>query len=215
MNAITLTIPHLTSDGFAELCQANEELQLERAVTGEVIIMPPTFPWTGKQNSGLNAQLWYWNDQRSLGIVFDSSTGFTLPNGAVISPDASWVSNQRWEALTKSQQQEEFSPLCPDFVIELRSSSDTLKKLREKMQEYLDNGVRLGWLIDSKTQQVEIYRPGQDVEILNTPSNVSGEDVLPGFVLNLNKVWWTELDIIRASLFKRLRFHLQAQLPNF
>ena len=189
MNAITLTIPHLTSNGFAELCQANEELQLERAATGEVIIMPPTFPWTGKQNSGLNAQLWYWNDQRSLGIAFDSSTGFTLPNGAVISPDACWVSNQRWEALTTSQHQEEFSPLCPDFVIELRSSSDTLKKLREKMQEYLDNGVRLGWLIDSKTQQVEIYRPGQDVEILKTPNNISGEDVLPGFTLNLNKVW--------------------------
>lgn len=107
----------------------------------------------------------------------------------MISPDASWVSNQRWESLTTSQQQEEFSPLCPDFVIELRSSSDILKKLREKMQEYLDNGVRLGWLIDSKTQQMEIYRPGQVVEILKTPNNVSGEDVLPGFVLNLNKVW--------------------------
>lgn len=115
--------------------------------------------------------------------------GVSIPNGAVISPDTSWVSNQRWESLTTSQQQEEFSPLCPDFVIELRSSSDTLKKLREKMQEYLDNGVRLGWLIDSKTKQVEIYRPGQDVEILKTPNNVSGEDVLPGFELNLNKVW--------------------------
>ena len=189
MNAITLTIPHLTSDGFAELCQANKELQLERAATGEVIIMPPTFPWTGKQNFGIIAQLGAWIEKTGLGIGFDSSTGFTLPNGAVISPDASWVSNQRWEALTTSQQQEEFSPLCPDFVIELRSSSDTLKKLREKMQEYLDNGVRLGWLIDSKTQQVEIYRPGQDVEILKTPNNISGEDVLPGFVLNLNKVW--------------------------
>lgn len=209
MNAITLTIPHLTSDGFVELCQANEELQLERAATGEVMIMPPTFPWTGKQNSGLNAQLWYWNDQRSLGIVFDSSTGFTLSNGAVISPDASWVSNQRWETLTTSQQRQEFSPLCPDFVIELRSSSDTLKKLREKMQEYLDNGVRLGWLIDSKTQQVEIYRPGQAVEILKTPNNVSGEDVLLGFVLNLNKIWWTELGIIRASPLETSRFHLQ------
>ena len=189
MNAITLTIPHLTSDGFVELCQANEELQLERAVTGEVIIMPPTFLWTGKQNFGIIAQLGAWIEKTGLGIGFDSSTGFTLPNGAVISPDASWVSNQRWEALTTSQQQEEFSPLCPDFVIELRSSSDTLKKLREKMQEYLDNGVRLGWLIDSKTQQVEIYRIGQNVEILKTPNNVSGEDMLPGFVLNLNKVW--------------------------
>ncbi len=189
INAITLTIPHLTPQGFRELCQANEDLQLELAATGEVIIMPPTFPWTGKQNSGLNAQLWNWNDQTGLGIVFDSSTGFTLPSGAVQSPDASWVSNERWNALTESQQREEFSPLSPDFVVELRSQSDSLKKLREKMQEYIDNGVRLGWLINSTKKQVEIYRPGQDVEVLPSPTTLSGEDVLPGFVLNLNKVW--------------------------
>lgn len=188
MNAITLNIPHLTGEGFAQLCQANEDLQLERAATGEVIIMPPTYPWIGKQNSGLNAQLWLWNDRTSLGIAFDSSAGFTLPNGAVKSPDATWVSNERWEALTPSQQQEEFSPLSPDFMVELRSSSDSLKKLQEKMQEYIDNGVRLGWLIDPKTKQVEIYRPGQDVEVLH-PTTVSGEDVLPEFELNLNKVW--------------------------
>lgn len=189
MDTITLTIPRLSAEGFLELCQANQDLQLERTATGEVIIMPPTFSWTGKQNSGLNAQLWNWNDQTGLGIVFDSSTGFTLPNSAVRSPDASWVTNERWEALSESQQREEFSPLSPDFVVELRSSSDSLKKLREKMQEYIDNGVRLGWLIDSTTKQVEIYRPGREVEVLESPALLSGEDLLPGFVLDLNRVW--------------------------
>jgi Uma2 family endonuclease len=189
MNAITLTIPRLSPADFIELCQANQDLQLELTATGEVLIMPPTFSWTGKQNSGLNAQLWNWNDQTGLGIVFDSSTGFTLPNSAIRSPDASWVSNERWEELSESQQKEEFSPLSPDFVVELRSSSDSLKKLREKMQEYIDNGVRLGWLIDFTTKQVEIYRPGQDVDVLESPATLSGENVLPGFVLRLNKVW--------------------------
>jgi len=189
MNAITLTIPRLSAKDFIELCQANQDLQLELTATGEVIIMPPTFPWTGKQNFGLIGQLWAWIERTGLGFGFDSSTGFTLPNRAVRSPDASWVSNERWEALTVSQQKEEFSPLSPDFVVELRSSSDSLKKLREKMQEYIDNGVRLGWLIDSTTKQVEIYRPGRDVEVLESPATLSGEDVLLGFVLDLNKVW--------------------------
>jgi Uma2 family endonuclease len=189
MNAIALTIPHLDAKGFVELCQANQNLRLERTANGEIIIMPPTYPWTGKQNSGLNAQLWLWNRQTGLGITFDSSTGFTLPNGAVRSPDVSWVSNERWEALTETQQKEEFSPLSPDFIVELRSSSDSLKKLREKMQEYSENGVRLGWLIDSKIKQVEIYRQGKDVEVLVSPTTVSGEDVLPGFVLDLTQVW--------------------------
>lgn len=193
--AITLTIPHLTSEGFLELCKANQGLQLERTATGEVIIMPPTFPWTGKQNSGLNAQLWNWNDRTSLGIVFDSSAGFTLPNGAVRSPDVSWVSKERWEALTEIQQKEEFSPLSPDFVVELRSSSDSLKKLREKMQEYIDNGVRLGWLIDSTTKRAIVYRPDQDLEVLESLATLSGEDVLPGFVLDLNKVWWGRITL--------------------
>lgn len=189
MNAITLSIPHLTAEGFLKLCQANQNLQLERSATGEVIVMPPTFPWTGKQNFGIIAQLGAWIERTGLGVGFDSSTGFTLPNGAVRSPDASWVSNERWEALTQSQQQEEFSPLSPDFVVELRSSSDSLEKLREKMREYVDNGIRLGWLIDPKTKQVEIYHLGRDFEVLQSPTTLSGEDVLPGFVLNLNKVW--------------------------
>ncbi|MBE9188993.1 Uma2 family endonuclease [Gloeocapsopsis crepidinum LEGE 06123] len=189
MNTITLKIPRLTAKEFVELCQANEHLQLERTATGEVIVMPPTYPWTGKQNFSLSVQLGAWIEKTGLGIGFDSSTGFTLPNGAVKSPDVSWVSNERWEALTESQQQEEFSPLAPDFVVELRSSSDSLDKLQAKMQEYTDNGVRLGWLIDPKTKQVEIYHPNSDVEVLQSPTTVSGEDVLPGFELNLNKIW--------------------------
>src|SRR4028118_373083 len=189
MDTITLTIPRLSAQGFLELCQANQDLQLERTATGEVIIMPPTFPWTGKQNFSLYIQLGVWNERAGLGVGFDSSAGFTLPTGAVRSPDVSGVSNERWEALTETQQKEEFSPLSPDFVIELRSNSDSLKKLREKMQEYIDNGVRLGWLIDTTKKQVDIYRLGQDVEVLQAPTTLSGEDVLPGFVLDLNKVW--------------------------
>ncbi|MGB5962889.1 MAG: Uma2 family endonuclease [Coleofasciculaceae cyanobacterium] len=186
---ITLTIPNLSTQGFSELCQANRDLRLELTATGEVIVMPPTHSWTGKQNFGLIAQVGAWISQTGLGLGFDSSTGFTLPSGAVRSPDVSWVSKERWEALTKIQQKEEFSPLSPDFVIELRSSSDSPKKLREKMQEYLDNGVLLGWLIDTTKKQVEIYRLGQDVEVLESPTTLSGEDILPGFVLDLNKIW--------------------------
>ncbi|MDF5726865.1 MAG: Uma2 family endonuclease [Rhizonema sp. PD38] len=152
MNAIALTIPYLNAKRFVELCQVNQDLQLELAATGEVVIMPPTYPWTGKKNFGIAGQLWAWNDRTNLGIGFDSSTGFTLPNGAVKSPDASWISHQRWESLSETQQQEEFSPLAPDFVVELRSSSDSIEKLREKMWEYINNGVRLGWLIDPKTK---------------------------------------------------------------
>ncbi|MBD2603220.1 Uma2 family endonuclease [Scytonema hofmannii FACHB-248] len=189
MNAITLNIPNLGIEGFYELCQANQDLQLERTATGEVIIMPPTYPWTGKKNFSLIGQLAVWIEKTGLGIGFDSSSGFTFPNGAVYSPDASWVSNEKWEALTQTQQEEEFSPLAPDFVVELRSSSDFLKKLREKMQEYINNGVRLGWLLDPKNKTIEIFRLGKEVEILESPTTVSGEDVLPGFELNLNKVW--------------------------
>ena len=188
MNPITLTIPNLTSKDFLKLCEANRDLRLERAATGEVIIMPPTTPWTGKKNFDLIGQLWLWNRQTGLGIALDSSTGITLPNGAVKSPDATWVSHERWNTLTEDEQQE-FSRLSPDFVVELRSKNDTLKELQEKMREYIDNGVRLGWLIDSKTQKVEIYKPGQDVVVLNAPTTISGEDVLPGFVLDLTSIW--------------------------
>ncbi|MBC6418705.1 MAG: Uma2 family endonuclease [Prochloron sp. SP5CPC1] len=189
MEAIPLTIPSLTPKGFVELCQANQDLNLERDAAGEVILMSPTFPWTGQQNFSLYVQLGIWIDRTGLGIGFDSSTGFTLPNGAVRSPDVSWVSNEHWRRLTESQKKEEFSPLAPDFVVELRSKSDSLQKLQSKMVEYRENGVKLGWLIDSGNKRVEIYRPSLDVEVLTSPTNLSGENILPGFVLNLEKIW--------------------------
>ncbi|NEQ83523.1 MAG: Uma2 family endonuclease, partial [Moorea sp. SIO2I5] len=129
-----------------------------------------------------------WSRQNNLGKVFDSNTGFTLPNGADRSPDASWVQQERWDALTPVEQ-ERFAPICPDFVVELMSPSDSLEKTRAKMREYMENGARLGWLINRKQRKTEIYRPHQAVEILNNPDTMSGEDVLPGFVLDLSTIW--------------------------
>ncbi len=189
MNSIALNIPKLDAEGFKQLCLVNEDLRFERASTGEVIIMPLRYPFTSSQNSAIIGQLGVWIEKTVLGIGFDSSTGFTLPNGAVYSPDASWVSNQKWDGLTQQQREEEFSPLAPDFVVELRSSSDSLKKLQNKMAEYIENGVRLGWLIDLKNKTIEIYQQAKEVEILESPQTVSGKDVLPGFELNLNKIW--------------------------
>ena len=178
----------LTGEQFWQLCQDNQDFQFERTATGELIIMPPTGGNTGKRNVKLITQLDLWNSQTRLGEVFDSNTGFTLPNGADRSPDASWVSRERWEALTP-EQQEKFIPLCPDFLVELMSPSDRLEKTRQKMQEYQENGARLGWLINRKQQQIEIYRLNQGVEILDHPNEISGEDVLPGFVLDLTTIW--------------------------
>ena len=191
MTAITLNLNSLiklTSEQFYQLCEENPDLKLERNANGELIAMPPTGGETGKRNVKLTTQLDVWNEQTELGEVFDSSTGFTLPNGADRSPDVSWVEKSRWSALTP-EQREKFIPLCPDFVIELVSPSDSLKKSQEKMQEYMENGCRLGWLINRKKREVEIYRPGQDVEVLQSPLILSGENVLPGFVLNLQKIW--------------------------
>jgi Uma2 family endonuclease len=191
MTAITLnlnSIIKLTSEQFYQLCEENPDLKLERNANGELIVMPPTGGETGKSNSKFNLQIGLWNDRTELGEVFDSSTGFTLPNKADRSPDVSWVEKSRWSALTP-EQREKFIPLCPDFVIELVSPSDSLKKSQEKMQEYMENGCRLGWLINRKKREVEIYRPGQDVEVLQSPLTLSGENVLPGFVLNLQKIW--------------------------
>ena len=191
MTAITLnlnSIIKLTSDQFYQLCEENPDLKLERNANGELIVMPPTGGETGKRNLTAGAQLWTWNEQTELGEAFDSSTGFTLPNKADRSPDVSWVEKSRWSALTP-EQKDKFIPLCPDFVIELLSPSDSLKKTQEKMQEYMENGCRLGWLINRKKREVEIYRPGQDVEVLQSPLTLSGENVLPGFVLNLQKIW--------------------------
>lgn len=150
--------------------------------------MPPTGGGTGKRNSEINLDLGLWNRQTQLGVVFDSSTCFKLPKGADYSPDASWIPLAKWEALTP-EQQEKFPPICPDFVIELRSPSDSLKALQGKMQEYLDNGTQLGWLINPKNRQVEIYRQGQEKQVLDNPPTLSGEEVLPGFVLSLQLIW--------------------------
>ncbi|MCC5600080.1 Uma2 family endonuclease [Nostoc favosum] len=191
MTALTLnlnSVIKLTREQFYQLCKENPDLKLERNAEGELIIMPPTGGETGKSNSTINAQIWFWNDQNQLGEVFDSSTGFTLPSGADRSPDVSWVEKSRWDALTK-EQKEKFIPLCPDFVIEILSPNDSLKKTQDKMQEYIENGCRLGWLINRKKQEVEIYRPGQDVEVLKSPQTISGENVLPGFVLNIQRIW--------------------------
>lgn len=194
MDVATITLPptlelaiELTDEQFFQLCQDNRDFRFERTASGELIIMPPTGSDTGRRNIKITAQLEVWSSQNNLGVAFDSSSGFKLPNGADRSPDASWVKRERWDALTP-EQQERFAPLCPDFVVELRSPSDSLEKVRQKMTEYIDNGARLGWLINPKNQQVEIYRPNQDVEMLKSPATLSGEDVLPGFVLELKQI---------------------------
>ena len=178
----------VSHEQFQQLAFANRDLRLERTATGELIVMPPTGSDTGYRNLDIEGQLWLWNRQTKLGVVFDSSTGFHLPNGADRSPDASWVKLKRWQVLTL-EEKEGFAPICPDFVVELRSPSDSMEKLRAKMREYMENEARLGWLIDRKNRKVEIYRQGQNIEVLDNPSTLSGEDVLPGFVLDLTEVW--------------------------
>ncbi|MCD8489771.1 MAG: Uma2 family endonuclease [Desertifilum sp.] len=181
-------IVNLTDDQFFEFCQLNRNLRIELTATGEILIMPPTGSETGERNFNLIGQLWVWVNQDRTGIGFDSSTGFQLPNGAKVSPDAAWVRLERWNALTCEQQQK-FAPLCPDFIVELRSPSDNLEPLKTKMQEYLDNGMRLGWLIDRKNRQVYLYRLGRAVECLDNPATLSGEEVLLGFILDLSQIW--------------------------
>ena len=191
MTTLTLNlnpIIKLTDDQFFQLCQENENIRLERTPKGELIIMSPAGGETGNRNAGLTAQVWIWNDQNKLGEVFDSSTGFKLPNGADRSPDVAWVSLERWNALTP-EQQKKFPPICPDFVVELLSPSDSLKETQDKMKEFRDNGAALGFLINRKTRQVEIYRPGVEVEVVENPVEVSGEPILPGFVLKLISIW--------------------------
>ncbi len=183
--SLSLTVTH---EQLVELAIANRDLQLERTATGELIVMAPTGSITGNRNLDIEGQLWLWNRQAKLGKTFNSSTGFHLPNGADRSPDAAWVRQDRWDALTP-EQQEGFAPLCPDFVLELRSTHDNLPPLQAKMLEYMANGACLGWLIDRKNQTVEIYRQGQAVEILHHPMSLMGEDVLTGFVLDLTEVW--------------------------
>ncbi|MBW4632256.1 MAG: Uma2 family endonuclease [Iphinoe sp. HA4291-MV1] len=181
-----------SDEQFYQLCQDNQNWQLERTTKGELIIMPPVGGVSGNREADLNAEVVIWNRQTQLGRVFSSSTIFRLPNGGVSeacrqayrSPDVAWVASDRWQSLTP-EEQEKFPPLCPDFVIELRSRTDSLTQLQEKMPEYLNSGLRLGWLINPQAQQVEISRPNQTVEIVHLPASLSGEDVLPGFVLDL------------------------------
>ncbi|WP_199249941.1 Uma2 family endonuclease [[Phormidium] sp. ETS-05] len=191
MNALILTIPpiaQLTDEQFYQLCQANRDVKFERGTTGELIIMPPTGGGTGKRNLKISQQLANWADADATGVAFDSSTGFKLPNGADRSPDASWIPLAKWNALTP-EQQEKFLPFAPDFVVELRSVSDGLKPLQDKMEEYRENGTRLGWLIDPQNRQVAIYRRDKETEVLDNPAILSGEAVLPGFELNLSVIW--------------------------
>ncbi|APW64105.1 Uma2 family endonuclease [Paludisphaera borealis] len=193
---IKLAIPRgvrlqIPDDDFFAFCRANPELRLERTEDGVVEIMTPTSGGTGAKNARLTSRLVLWADADGEGIAFDSSTGFHLPGGATRSPDASWVRRDRWNTLTEKEREEQFAPLCPDFVIELRSRSDKSKRLhllKQKMPSYLAQGARLGWLIDPITGRVEIHRPGRPVEVLDRPATLSGEDVLPGFTLDLKGI---------------------------
>lgn len=179
---------NLTDEQFFQLCLNNPDLRFERNQNGDLLIMSPTGGETGNRNIEIAYQLQAWSRQNKLGIAFDSSTGFKLPNGADRSPDASWIPLVKWDALTKEQKQK-FLPLCPDFVIELLSRSDRIEKTEEKMKEYIDNGTILGWLINPQDKQVRIYRQGKEIEILDSPQNLSGENLLPGFILDLQPIW--------------------------
>lgn len=177
----------LTDDQFFEFCQINREYRIERNAQGDLVIMPPTGSEADQRNFNLVGQLGIWVQQDVTGVGFGSSGGFTLPNGAVKSPDAAWIKRSCWEAIAP-EQRKKFAPICPDFVIELRSQTDGLKVLQNKMQEYIDNGAKLCYLIDRLQQKVYIYRPNQ-VEELDHPTTLSGDPVLPGFVLDLSQVW--------------------------
>jgi Uma2 family endonuclease len=183
-----MVLPEMSTKQFYEFCRCNADLRIERSAQGEVIVMPPTFADTGNRNNKLSYQVTCWAEENETGEVFDSSAGFTLPNGAMRSPDVSWIQLDRWNALTAAQQAS-FAPICPDFVIELRSDSDTLKGLQEKMREYIENGVALGLLIDRKNKNVYCYRANGSVGVLSNPQVVSCDPELPGLTLQMAKIW--------------------------
>ncbi len=178
----------LSDDELFELCARNRDLRIERTAEGDLIVMSPAGGESSHRNSAINAALWQWAAKDAAGVVFDSSGGFLLPNGAMRSPDAAWVLRSRLDAVPESQRKR-FLPLCPDFVVELRSPSDRLADVQAKMEEYRENGARLGWLIDPLEQRVHVYRPGRSVEVLDHPADASGDPELPGFVLDLRPVW--------------------------
>ncbi|HEY7785996.1 MAG TPA: Uma2 family endonuclease [Pyrinomonadaceae bacterium] len=188
MFTVHLTSLNLTQEQFQQICNDNPDLRLELTSTGDLTIMPPAGSATGIRNSHLTAQLVDWARNDRTGIAFDSSAGFTLPNGAIRSPDASWVLKTRWETLLEKEK-ESFAPLCPDFVIELRSPGQNLPVLVGKMREYMKNGARMGWLVDPIAKQVQIFRSVYEPEVLDNPVSLSGDPVLTGFVLDLREVW--------------------------
>jgi Uma2 family endonuclease len=178
----------LTDDALYDLCAANPDLRIERTADGELIIMPPTGGETGVRNARITAQLVVWADRDGSGVTFDSSAGFVLPSGAERAPDASWVLNERWNALSPEQRRK-LVPLCPDFVLELMSPNDDLEEVREKMAEYIDNGARLGWLVDPDRRRAHVYRPGRAPEVLDGPDELRGDPDLRGLILDLRSIW--------------------------
>ncbi len=178
----------LSDDDLFALCALNRELRIERTAEGDLLLMPPTGAETGDSNAEIGMQLRVWAKRDGTGTTFDSSTGFLLPNGAMRSPDASWMPRPRLNQMTR-EQRKKFIPACPDFVLELRSPSDTMADLHAKLREYIANGARLGWLLDPETRRVHVYRPDAPVQQLDDPPTVSGDPVLPGFVLDLREVW--------------------------
>jgi Uma2 family endonuclease len=181
-------LKQMSDEEFFDFCQRNRDWRIERTKEGDIIIMPPTGSKSGGRNFELIGSFWIWVKQDGSGKGFDSSTGFKLPNGATRSPDLAWVRNERWNSLSE-QEQTEFAPLCPDFVVELRSATDSLRRLQDKMEEYMENGAELGWLIDPSERKVYIYRKLSDVEILDDPQTASGEPTLRGFALDVRTLW--------------------------
>ena len=178
----------ITPEEFEELCAKYRDLRLELTSTGELIVMPPAGSETGIRNFNLTSQLAAWFRQDDTGVCFVSSAGFTLPNGAIRSPDLAWIKREKWDNLTK-EQKERFAPICPDFVIELRSPSDNLTQLYLKMFEYVSNGVSLGWLIDPFKRKVYVYRPNEETIVLENPETLSADPLLRGFKLNVRELW--------------------------
>ncbi len=179
----------MTDKTFYEFCQRNKDFRFEMDKRGNLIIMPPTFLETSRKNAKINFYLVAWAEKDQTGIAFESDGVFTLPNGAKRAPDAFWILKERYYALSQEERENRFARIVPDFVIELRSKSDNLRKLQSKMREYIENGARLGWLIDPTERKVHIYRADKTTEILNNPQIVSGEEVLKDFELNLTEIW--------------------------
>jgi Uma2 family endonuclease len=177
----------LTDEQFFRLCEDNRDLRIEMTAQGEMIIMSPAGSETGRKNARITYRLVQWAESDGSGVCFDSSAGFTLPNGAKRSPDASWILKSRWESLSR-EQRNDFAPICPDFVVELRSPSDVMRELQEKMTDYMENGARLGWLLDPIEKTVHVYRPGQPPELLENPESISGDPVLPGFRFHFSEI---------------------------